>query len=174
MKQNMQRKLEQLAQRLDELNQTLSQEDITSKLDLYRALMREHAELAPLVEHYAQWQQAHADEQTARGMLDDPALRDFAADEARKARDRMAQLEAQLQTLLLPKDPDDARNISSKSALAPAVRKARCLRACCCGCICAMPNVSAGRSKFFLKVCLKRAVIKKSLRVLPGMARIRV
>src|SRR5260363_177511 len=76
-----------------------------------RALMREHAELAPLVEHYAQWQQAHADEQTARGMLDDPALRDFAADEARKARDRMAQLEAQLQTLLLPKDPDDARNI---------------------------------------------------------------
>src|SRR5260364_67537 len=108
MKQNMQRKLEQLAQRLDELNQTLSQEDITSKLDLYRALMREHAELAPLVEHYAQWQQAHADEQTARGMLDDPALRDFAADEAR---DRMAQLEAQLQTLLLPKDPDDARNI---------------------------------------------------------------
>src|SRR5260363_191888 len=100
MKQNMQRKLEQLAQRLDELNQTRSQGDITSKLDLYRALIREHAEPAPLAEHQAPWQHAHADEQTARGMLDDPALRDFAAYEARMARDRIAQLEAQLQTLL--------------------------------------------------------------------------
>src|SRR5260364_155895 len=164
MKQNMQRKLEQLAQRLDELNQTLSQEDITSKLDLYRALMREHAELAPLVEHYAQWQQAHADEQTARGMLDDPARRATG----------WRSLKPSCRRCSCPKTQTTRATFSSESALAPAVRKARCLRACCCGCICAMPNVSAGRSKFFLKVCLKRAVIKKSLRVLPGMARIRV
>ncbi len=111
MKESMRHKLEQISQRLDELNQMLSQADVTSNLDGYRALTREHAELAPLVERYAQWRQAHSDEQTACNMLNDPALRDFAADEARAARDRMAQLEAKLQTLLLPKDPNDARNI---------------------------------------------------------------
>lgn len=111
MKQSMQYKLEQLSQRLKELNQLLSKEGVTSDLDQYRKLTREHAELAPLVEHYAQWQHALTDEQTAQEMLADAAMRSFAEDELHNARSRMAQLEAELQTMLLHKDPNDERNI---------------------------------------------------------------
>lgn len=111
MKQSMQHKLDQLSQRLKELNQLLSKEDVTADLDQYRKLTREHAELAPLVENYNEWINAKTDEQTAQEMLTDAAMRDFAEDELYSARARMAQLETELQTMLLPTDPNDERNI---------------------------------------------------------------
>ncbi|WP_038793833.1 peptide chain release factor 1, partial [Burkholderia pseudomallei] len=79
--------------------------------DQYRKLTREHAEIGPVVEHYAQWRQARADELAAQELLADASMRDFAEDELRGARDRMGRLAAELQTMLLPKDPNDERNI---------------------------------------------------------------
>jgi peptide chain release factor 1 len=111
MKQSLQNKLDQLAARLAELDLLLSQPDITQHLDQYRKLTREHAELTPLVQQYAQWQQACADVATAQELAADPSLKEFAEEEAGAARTRMAALEATLQTLLLPKDPNDERNI---------------------------------------------------------------
>ncbi|BBE08621.1 MAG: bacterial peptide chain release factor 1 (bRF-1) [Glomeribacter sp. 1016415] len=111
MKQSMQHKLDQLSQRLKELNQLLSKEDVTADLDQYRKLTREHAELAPLVENYNEWINSKTDEQTAQEMLTDATMRAFAEDELHSARARMAQLETELQTMLLPKDPNDERNI---------------------------------------------------------------
>ncbi|WP_338926301.1 peptide chain release factor 1 [Mycetohabitans endofungorum] len=111
MKPSMQAKLEQLTKRLLELNEQLSREDVTSDLDQYRKLTREHAELAPVVEQYAQWKTARNDEATAQELLADPSMRDFAEDELSAARSRMEQLECDLQKMLLPKDPNDERNI---------------------------------------------------------------
>ncbi|WP_175164745.1 peptide chain release factor 1 [Paraburkholderia fynbosensis] len=111
MKTSMQRKLDQLTTRLAELNDLLSREDVTSNLDQYRKLTREHAELGPVVEHYALWREARSDEETAQELLADTSMRDFAEDEIRAARDRMEQLGAELQKMLLPKDPNDDRNI---------------------------------------------------------------
>jgi peptide chain release factor 1 len=111
MKTSMQRKLDQLTTRLAELNDLLSREDITSNLDQYRKLTREHAELGPVVEHYALWRNAMNDAETAQELLADTSMRDFAEDEIRAARDRMDKLGAELQTMLLPKDPNDDRNI---------------------------------------------------------------
>ncbi|CBW74681.1 Bacterial Peptide Chain Release Factor 1 (RF-1) [Mycetohabitans rhizoxinica HKI 454] len=111
MKPSMQAKLEQLTKRLPELNELLSREDVTSDLDQYRKLTREHAELAPVVEQYAQWKTARNDEATAQELLTDPSMRDFAEDELNTARSRMEQLERDLQKMLLPKDPNDERNI---------------------------------------------------------------
>ncbi|ASL44417.1 Peptide chain release factor 1 [Burkholderia sp. AD24] len=107
----MQRKLDQLTTRLAELNDLLSREDITSNLDQYRKLTREHAELGPLVEHYALWRQAMNDAETAQELLTDASMRDFAEEEIRAARERMEKLGAELQKMLLPKDPNDDRNI---------------------------------------------------------------
>ncbi|PRX26384.1 peptide chain release factor 1 (bRF-1) [Paraburkholderia sp. BL18I3N2] len=107
----MQRKLDQLTTRLAELNDLLSREDITSNLDQYRKLTREHAELGPVVDHYAQWRQAMNDATTAQELLADVSMRDFAEDEIRAARERMEKLGAELQKMLLPKDPNDDRNI---------------------------------------------------------------
>ncbi|MFM0058314.1 peptide chain release factor 1 [Paraburkholderia phytofirmans] len=111
MKTSMQRKLDQLTTRLAELNDLLSREDITSNLDQYRKLTREHAELGPVVDHYALWRQAMNDATTAQELLADVSMRDFAEDEIRAARERMEKLGAELQKMLLPKDPNDDRNI---------------------------------------------------------------
>jgi peptide chain release factor 1 len=111
MKTSMQSKLDQLTTRLAELNDLLSREDVTANLDQYRKLTREHAELGPVVEHYALWRQAVNDAATAQELLSDPSMKEFAEEEIRAARERMEQLEVELQRMLLPKDPNDERNI---------------------------------------------------------------
>ncbi|HEY4351176.1 MAG TPA: peptide chain release factor 1 [Paraburkholderia sp.] len=111
MKTSMQSKLDQLTTRLAELNDLLSREDVTANLDQYRKLTREHAELGPVVEQYALWRQAVDDAATAQELMSDPSMKEFAEEEIRAARERMEQLQGELQRMLLPKDPNDERNI---------------------------------------------------------------
>ncbi|AJP58906.1 peptide chain release factor 1 [Pandoraea vervacti] len=111
MKASMQAKLDQLTQRLVELDGLLSQGDVTRDLDNYRKLTREHAELAPVVAQYQQYRQAHNDVAAAQEMASDPEMREFAEDEAATARARMEDMEGTLQRMLLPRDPNDDRNI---------------------------------------------------------------
>ncbi|MCL1618397.1 peptide chain release factor 1 [Ralstonia pseudosolanacearum] len=111
MKPSMLSKLDQLAERTVEINALLAREDATANLDQYRKLTREHAELEPVVAQYAAWKQAEDDVTTAQELLADPDMKAFAEDEIRAARERMTTLEAELQRLLLPKDPNDHRNI---------------------------------------------------------------
>jgi peptide chain release factor 1 len=111
MKPSMLSKLDQLTNRLEELDNLLQQPDITSNMDNYRKLTREHAELAPLVALYATYTLADNDVKTAQGMLTDPDMKEFAQEEIAAARARMEQLELDLQKMLLPKDPNDERNI---------------------------------------------------------------
>ncbi|KAF3999698.1 peptide chain release factor 1 [Glaciimonas immobilis] len=111
MKPSMLAKLDQLSNRLVEVNDLLNQEEATSNMDSYRKLSREHAELGPLVALYLNYTQADADVQTAMEMLSDPDMKEFAQEEINSAKARMEQLEADLQKMLLPKDPNDERNI---------------------------------------------------------------
>jgi peptide chain release factor 1 len=111
MKTSMQAKLDQLTTRLAELNDLLSREDITSNIDQYRKFTREHAELQPVVEHYGLWRQSLNDSATAQELLSDASMKDFAEEEIRAAREQMEKLEGELQKMLLPKDPNDDRNI---------------------------------------------------------------
>jgi peptide chain release factor 1 len=111
MKQSLSSKLAQLSQRLIELNELLSAETITNDMDNYRKLTREHAEISPIVALYQSYQQHEKDIQAAQEMLSDPEMKDFAENEIREAKNKLADLEAELQTELLPKDPNDERNI---------------------------------------------------------------
>jgi len=111
MKSSIAAKLAQLTLRLDELNHLLSEETVTANLDIYRKLTREHSEIAPVVELYQSYGRSEEDLQAAQGMVSDPAMREFAEAEIRDTRARLAQIEAELQLLLLPQDPNDARNI---------------------------------------------------------------
>jgi peptide chain release factor 1 len=104
-------KLDQLMERLEELNNLLMQEGVTSDMDQYRKLTREHAELGPLVALYKNYRQADEDVKTAQDMLSDPEMKEMAQEEIAAAKARMEQLEADLQKMLLPKDPNDERNI---------------------------------------------------------------
>jgi peptide chain release factor 1 len=104
-------KLDQLANRLEELNSLLMQEDVTSNMDNYRRLTREHAELGPLVALYKSYTDSEQDIQAAQEMMSDPDMKEFAQEEVVVARSHMEQLEKDLQMMLLPKDPNDERNI---------------------------------------------------------------
>ena len=104
-------KLDQLANRLVELDELLGHESATSNMDNYRKMTREHAEIGPLVALYAQFQQASQDMAEAQQMLADPEMKEFAQEEIENAKARLAALEIDLQKMLLPKDVNDERNI---------------------------------------------------------------
>jgi peptide chain release factor 1 len=111
MKPSIAAKLNQLTRRLDELNALLASGEVTQNLDNYRKLTREHAEIGPVVELYRSYQQSEQDIATAQEMLDDPSMREFAEAEMRESRERMQGIEDELQRSLLPKDPNDERNV---------------------------------------------------------------
>ncbi|MDY0963351.1 peptide chain release factor 1 [Massilia sp. CFBP9026] len=111
MKPSMLFKLDQLANRLVELDELLMSEGATANMDSYRKMSRERAELAPLVDVYRQYQGALEDTEAARELLQDPGMKDFAQEEIEAAKERMAGLELELQKMLLPKDANDERNI---------------------------------------------------------------
>jgi peptide chain release factor 1 len=111
MKPSIAGKLEQLSRRLAELDRLLSSETATADLDTYRKLSREHAEIAPVVALYQAYLSGQEDVRTAEEMASDPSMREFAEDELRSGRAMVEQIELDLQRELLPKDPNDDRNV---------------------------------------------------------------
>ena len=111
MKSSLRLKLDQMSTRLVELNGLLGAEDVTRDLDRYRALTKEHSDLTPVVAKFREYQEAEGDLATAVEMGSDPAMRDFADEERNAAQARIAALEAELQAQLLPRDPNDERNV---------------------------------------------------------------
>ncbi|RYF01781.1 MAG: peptide chain release factor 1 [Comamonadaceae bacterium] len=110
MKTFLRSQLERYAQRLQELDFLLSREDIMSDMAQYRSISREHAEVTQIAGRYARYQQREADLAGAREMLADPDMAEMAQEEVTTAEAELLQLADELQRLLLPKDPDDARN----------------------------------------------------------------
>ncbi len=111
MKKSIRDKLEHLAQRREEIDALLGTEDAARDMDNYRKLTREHAEIGPVVELFAAYRQAEVDGESAREMLADPEMKAFAAEEIEAAQTRMQALEEDLQRELLPKDPNDDKNL---------------------------------------------------------------
>ncbi len=112
MKPFMRAQLERSVQRLSELDFLLSREDIMKDMTQFMALSREHAEVMALVTPYQKWQHLLQDLAAAQTMLQeaDPELQAMAQEEIASAEPAILAIESQLQRMLLPKDPDDARN----------------------------------------------------------------
>jgi len=106
----LRQQLDRYAQRLQELDFLLSRPDIMADMPQFLALSREHSEVAAIAARYARYRQRQADRASAQQMLGDPELAELAREEIAAASAELAQLEHELQRLLLPKDPDDARN----------------------------------------------------------------
>src|SRR4051812_28138074 len=106
----LRQQLERSVQRLGELDFLPSREDIMSDMAQYRTISREHAEVTQIAGRYERYKQREADIAGAKEMLDDPDMAEMAREEIAGAEAELVQLEEELQRLLLPKDPDDARN----------------------------------------------------------------
>ena len=110
MKPFLRHQLARHAQRLEELDFLLSREDVMGDMAKYRPLAKEHAEVTAVAGRWVRYQQREADLAGAREMLEDADMAEMAREEIAAAEAELLQLEDELQRLLLPKDPDDARN----------------------------------------------------------------
>jgi peptide chain release factor 1 len=111
MKPSIESKLAQLTARLEELNALLSSEDATRDMDSFRQLTKEHAEITPIVELYQTYLQSERDVESALELANDPEMKELAEAEIEAGREKLQDLETRLQKHLLPKDPNDDRNI---------------------------------------------------------------
>lgn len=113
MKASLLTKLETLSDRHEEVSALLSDSQTIADQNKFRELSREYAELEPVVSCHTQYSQVNADLEEARQMLDDadPDVREMAREELDSSTERLAKLEADLQTLMLPRDPRDSHNV---------------------------------------------------------------
>jgi peptide chain release factor 1 len=111
VKPTLRSKLDSLVGRLNDINGLLAAENATRDMDQYRKLSREHSELSNLVALYEGYRKAERDADDAREMAADASMKSYADEEQKKARAAMERLEGELQKALLPRDPNDERNI---------------------------------------------------------------
>jgi peptide chain release factor 1 len=113
MKESLVHKLQHLTERYEEIAHLLGDNEIISDQDKFRNLSKEYAELEPVVQAYEAFTQAQDDLAESELLLkdEDPEMREMGQDEFKTAKATLEHLEGELQILLLPKDPNDSRNV---------------------------------------------------------------
>ena len=107
-------KLEDLLIRFEEIMGELNEPDVTANQERFRALMKEQSDLTPIVEAYREYKKCNQDIEDSLMMLDeenDPDMREMLKEELNSAKTRVSELEEELKILLLPKDPNDDKNV---------------------------------------------------------------
>ena len=107
-------KLEDLIHRFEEVLNELSEPDVANDQHRFRSLMKEQSDLTPIVEAYKEYKKCNQDIEDSVMMLEeekDPDMREMLKEEHNEAKKRVAELEQELKILLLPKDPNDDKNV---------------------------------------------------------------
>ena len=107
-------KLQALEEKYEELNRQMSDPDILSDPSSYKKLAKAHSDLSEVVGKYRQFRQVTAELEDAQAMLDEPQDADFEAmldEEIQVLTETKERLQEELQVLLLPKDPNDDKNV---------------------------------------------------------------
>ncbi len=113
MKDSIQNKLEHLANRYQEITALLAEPEVQSNQNCFRTLSREYAQLEPVIHCFSRYRDALAEIDSATGLLSDSDrdVQILAKEEIEQATQHKEYLEKELEILLLPKDPNDQRNI---------------------------------------------------------------
>lgn len=108
-------KLQGIEDKLEKINSSLCDPEVVSNQEEYKKLMREAKTLTPIVEKFREYKKANTDLTEAKEMLADSSLdkefRDMASEEAAEAQKKTEELKEELKVLLLPKDPNDYKNV---------------------------------------------------------------
>lgn len=110
MKQSIISKLESLGERYEELQALLGDAAVISDQTKFRAYSKEYAQLEDVVRTFERWNQLNHNIVDAELLLDDPSMKEMAQEEIEESKQQLAEVEQQLQILLLPKDPNDEYN----------------------------------------------------------------
>ena len=111
MNKSIQLKLEAISDRFEEITALLADAEIQSDQNKFRELSQEYSQLEEVVEKYRQFQQLNEEIQESREMLEDPEMAELANESIADAEKNLALLEPELQKLLIPRDPNDNKNI---------------------------------------------------------------
>lgn len=107
-------KLDDLLRRYEEMMNELHEPDVVNNQERFRKLMKEQSDLAPLVEAYTEYKKCKQDIEDSLTMLEsesDEEMREMLKEELSEAKKRVEELEQELKILLLPKDPNDDKNV---------------------------------------------------------------
>lgn len=108
-------KLQGIEDKLEKINSSLCDPEVVSNQEEYKKLMREAKTLTPIVEKFREYKKSNSDLTEAKEMLADSSLdkefRDMASEEAAEAQKKTEELKEELKVLLLPKDPNDYKNV---------------------------------------------------------------
>ena len=107
----MTEKFQWMQERYNELSEAVSQPEIIADTARWQRLLKEHAQLEPAVQAWQRYQQLLTQQTEAEEMLNDPELASMAQTELHELTRRRADMEQELRLLLLPKDPNDERNV---------------------------------------------------------------
>lgn len=111
MKESMRAKLSRLCRRLEEIDAMLAAPDAANDMNRFRDLSRERSEIEPVVLKVKEYDRTENDIATATEMLEDPDMAEFAQTEIENGKECLKNLEHDLEVMLLPKDPNDNKNI---------------------------------------------------------------
>ena len=104
-------KLEGIEKKYEDLTKKISDPEIISAQNDWKNYMKEHADLEPIVLKYREYKKVQLQLEDAKSMLSDPELKDLAEMELLDAKEKLPKLEEELKILLIPKDPDDDKNV---------------------------------------------------------------
>ena len=107
-------RLEQIESKYEELNQALASPEIVSDSQRYQKTAKAHSDLQPMVEKYREYKDLTRGIEESKALVEDetdPEMLAYAKDEMQKLETRVAQVEEELKVLLLPKDPNDEKNV---------------------------------------------------------------
>jgi len=110
MKPSMQNKLNILTARLEELEEELSNPQVTKDMERFKKISKEHSDILPVVNIYQEFKKQSQEIDDAKEMLSDPEMKNFAQEEIEGGKEKLETIEEQLQALLLPKDPNDDKD----------------------------------------------------------------
>ena len=108
---NVRSKLSALSRRLEEIDRMLAAPETAADMNLFRDLSRERGEIGPIVGRLHAYERAESDPAAAQELAADPEMKAFAAEESAAATHELERIEQELRIALLPKDPNDDRNI---------------------------------------------------------------
>ena len=111
MYESMRAKLSSLGRRLEEIDAMLSSPEVGSDMNKFRDLSRERAEIEPVVQKVREYEKYEKQRAESEELLSDPDMKELAQAEFTECREKLEQLDKDLEIMLLPTDPNDKRNI---------------------------------------------------------------
>ena len=104
-------KLEGVEKRYEELNKQISDPEVIARQNEWKQLMKEHSEISEVVAKYREYKKVQKDYEDAKQMMNDKELKELAEMEMLEAKEKLPVIEEELKMLLIPKDPNDDKNI---------------------------------------------------------------